>query len=65
MKLPLKPLKPLDVLRDAAVRAALVCAWVESKPGQSGGHEEGGFVVLDADEKLAVRRWPMGAGNLI
>jgi hypothetical protein len=59
------PPKPLEVLREPTVRAALTSAWVESKPGVTGGHEEGGFVVLGADEKLAVRRWPMGEGDLI
>lgn len=59
------PLKPLDVLRDAVVRAALAEAWKESNPGSIGGHEEGGFIVLGADDKLSVRRWPVGEGNSI
>lgn len=59
------PPKALDPLREPAVRTALANAWVESKPGLTGGHEEGGFVVLDVDGKLAARRWPAGAGNLI
>jgi hypothetical protein len=59
------PLKPLAVLREPAVRAALAEAWKESKPGLTGGHEEGGFVVLDDEGKLSVRRWPMGEGNRI
>ena len=59
------PLKSLDVLREPAVRAALAEAWKESKPGLAGGHEEGGFVVLDAEGKLSVQRWPMGEGNRI
>ena len=59
------PLKPTEVLRDTAVRAALTTAWIESVPGATGGHEEGGFVILGPDEKLAMRRWPTGGGNQI
>ena len=59
------PLKPLDVLREPTVRAALAEAWKESKPGLTGGHEEGGFVILDDADNLSVRRWPMGEGNRI
>ena len=58
-------LPPLDVLREPEVQAALKSAWLDSQPGLTGGHEEGGFVVLDADDKLAVKRWPTGEGNLI
>ena len=59
------PLKPLDVLSEPTVRVAFGEAWKESQPGLTGGHEEGGFVVLDSDNKLSVRRWPKGEGNLI
>ena len=59
------PLKPLDILRDPAVRTALAEAWAESKSGLTGGHEEGGFVVLGNDDKLSVKRWPMGEGHRI
>lgn len=59
------PRPPLDVLREPAVQAALKGAWLDSQPGLTGGHEEGGFVVLGADDKLAVKRWPKGEGNLI
>ena len=59
------PLKPLDLLQEPAVRAALSEAWKESQPGLTSGHEEGGFVVLDGDGKLSVRRWPMGEGSQI
>jgi len=52
------PLRPLDILRYPAVRLALAAAWVESKPGLAGRHEEGGFIVLDGGEELSVRRWP-------
>jgi hypothetical protein len=59
------PLRPLDILRYPAVRLALTEAWVESKPGLAGGHEEGGFIVLDGEDKLGVRRWPAGKVNQI
>jgi hypothetical protein len=59
------PPKPLDVLRVPEVRTALSEAWKESQPGLVGGHEEGGFVVLDVNDKLSVRRWPMGEGARI
>jgi len=56
---------PLDILHAPAVRAALNQAWVDSQPGVTGGHEEGGFVVLDKFFRLAVKHWPKGEGNLI
>jgi len=57
------PLKPLDILRDAVVRAALAETWKASNPGLAGGHEEGGFVLVDDADNLSVQRWPMGEGN--
>ena len=54
------PFKPLDILREAVVRTALAEAWKESKPGVTGGHEEGGFVVLDETDRLSLQRWPTG-----
>ena len=59
------PLPPLDVLREPAVQGAMKSAWSDSQPGLTGGHEEGGFVVLGSDDKLAVKHWPKGEGNLI
>jgi hypothetical protein len=59
------PLKPLDLLQEPVVRVALGEAWKESQPGLTGGHEEGGFIVLGSDGKLSVRRWPMGEGSQI
>jgi len=59
------PLRPLDILRYPTIRLALTDAWVESKPGFSGGHEEGGFIVLDGEDILSVRRWRAGEGNQI
>jgi hypothetical protein len=59
------PLKPREVLNEPAVRAALRKAWMESQPGLVGGHEEGGFIVLDRSNSLSVERWPKGEGSLI
>ncbi len=59
------PLRPLDILRDRGVRLGLAKAWVESKLGLAEGHEEGGFIVLDGEVGLSVRRWPAGGGNWI
>ena len=58
-------LKPLDILREPVVRAALAEAWKESNAGLAGGHEEGDFVTLESEDKLSVRPWLMGAGNRI
>lgn len=58
-------LRPLDILRSRAVRLALAEAWVESKPGLAGGHEEGGFIVLEGEDRLGVRLWRAGEGNQI
>lgn len=59
------PPKALDLLREPEVRMALASAWAESKPGLTGAHEEGGFVVLGADGKLVIQRWPAGGANVI
>jgi hypothetical protein len=57
--------KPLDILHEPEVRAALFEAWKESKSGLIGGYEQGGFIVLDDKDKLKIRRWPVGEGNWI
>jgi hypothetical protein len=56
---------PILILNDPAVRAALKQAWQESKPGGSGGHEEGGFILRDTAGDLSVARWPKGAQDAI
>ncbi len=40
-------------------------AWIDSRPGPSGGHEEGGFVLRESAGHLRVVRWPKGAQNRI
>lgn len=59
------PLTPRTVLSDANVRSAMRQAWIESNPGATGGHEEGGFVVKDTDENLIVIRWSKGSQDSI
>jgi hypothetical protein len=44
------------------VRDALRQAWIDSQPGLTGGHEEGGFVLRAADGSLTVERWQRGTG---
>lgn len=53
------------VLNEPEVRAALWRAWLDSRPGVSGGREEGGFVLQDPNGDLIVLRWPSGAQNSI
>ncbi len=53
-----------SILKDPEVRRALQQAWYKSNPGSSGGHEEGGFVVLDTGI-LRVMFWPRGSTNTI
>ncbi len=59
------PLTAKAVLANTDVRHALQQAWVDSNPGMTGGHEEGGFVVRDADGSLSVRRWQKGLQDTI
>jgi hypothetical protein len=60
-----KAADPLEILKDPAVYVALTRAWKESQPGLTGGHEEGGFIMLSEQDKLTVWRWPVGGGNRI
>jgi len=59
------PLTAKAVLANADVRHALQQAWTDSNPGMAGGHEEGGFVLRDADGSLSVRRWQKGSQDAI
>jgi hypothetical protein len=56
---------PNFLLTDPGVRVALEQAWQESKPGVSGGHEEGGFILRDTAGNLSVARWPRGVQDTI
>ena len=55
----------MDILSDLVVRDALKQAWKDSRPGPTGGHEEGGFILRDSAGELRVERWPHGQQNTI
>ena len=59
------PLTAKAVLANTDVRHALQQAWRDSNPGMTGGHEEGGFVLRDANGSLSVRRWQKGLQDTI
>ena len=48
-----------------SVVAELKLAWQDSKPNVSGGHEEGGFIVVDDFGILSAVRWGRGTQNEI
>jgi hypothetical protein len=60
-----KKISAAEVLRNSAVVAELKRAWQDSEPNVSGGHEEGGFIVVDDPGVLGVVRWEKGAQNEI
>lgn len=55
----------MTVLDKLVVRRALMQAWQDSQPGFTGRHEEGGFILKDANGNLQIQRWPKGAQNEI
>ena len=59
------PLTAKAVLANTDVHHALQQAWIDSNPGMTGGHEEGGFIVRDADGSLSIRRWQKGSQDTI
>lgn len=59
------PLKPIAILSNPIVRVALQQAWADSKPGLTGGQEEGGFIVKNEAGDLGVIRWPKGLQDMI
>lgn len=58
-------MQPDAILANSAVRQALREAWDDSHPGPTGGHEEGGFITLDAGGILSIVRWPRGKQDAI
>jgi Domain of unknown function (DUF4329) len=52
--------KYTDILNDLLVCAELKRAWDDSNPGLTGGHEEGGFILKDAQGNFSVVRWAIG-----
>ena len=59
------PLTAKTVLSNTDARHAFQQAWIDSNPGMTGGHEEGGFVLRDVDANLSVRRWQKGLQDTI
>jgi hypothetical protein len=55
----------VSVLDDKTIRGLFLQAWHESQPGTAAAHEEGGFVLRNADGSLGVERWPRGVQNEI
>jgi hypothetical protein len=54
-----------EISQNSAVVAELKQAWQDSEPDVSGGHEEGGFIVVDDFGFLSVARWGKGSQNEI
>jgi hypothetical protein len=50
----------MNPLSDSEVRRGTSQAWLDSNPGVFGGHEEGGFILRDANGALSITRWPRG-----
>ncbi len=59
------PVSITTILNDPAVLDALRCAWLDSRPGITGGHEEGGFILRDETGKITVALWPKGEQDAI
>ncbi|MGH9848870.1 MAG: hypothetical protein ACREBD_03355 [Blastocatellia bacterium] len=59
------PASITNILNVPAVCDALKQAWLDSQPGITGGHEEGGFILRDETGKISVERWPRGAQDSI
>ncbi len=53
------------ILENRTILFELKQAWLDSVPGISGGHEEGGFIVADDFAVLSVVRWTKGTNNEI
>jgi hypothetical protein len=50
------PLTAKAVFANTDVRHALQQAWIDSNPGVTGRHWEGGFVVRDAERQALAKR---------
>lgn len=53
------------ILTHPIIRAALLQAWYDSMPGETSGHEEGGFIVQDRTGEYNVHRWTRGSKDVI
>ncbi len=54
-----------SILRYPHIRSELWQGWLDSHPGVSDGHEEGGFVLRDEKGNLSTSRWPKGERDRI
>ncbi|HEX7313646.1 MAG TPA: DUF4329 domain-containing protein [Pyrinomonadaceae bacterium] len=54
-----------ELARNSSVVAELKLAWKDSEPDVSGGHEEGGFIVVGDFGILSAVRWGRGTQNEI
>ena len=54
-----------EILENGLILTHLKDAWLDSEPAESGGHEEGGFIVANDVGNLAVVRWEKGLQNEI
>ena len=59
------PSRRIAILDEPVVCNALMEAWQDSRPGPTGGHEEGGFILRNEVGKISVMRWPRGAQDTI
>ena len=57
--------KSITVLDIPLVQQEFRQAWIDSKPGLTGGHEEGGFILKDSSEQLSIEHWVKGSQNEI
>ena len=55
----------VEILENNIVLFELKQAWFDSEPNVSGGHEEGGFILIDFFWDLSVIRWEKGTTNEI
>jgi hypothetical protein len=55
----------MSVFDDDNIRTELLRAWLDSLPGTADAHEEGGFILRNADGSLRVERWSRGAQDRI
>jgi hypothetical protein len=54
-----------EILQNPVIADELKRAWLDSEPNFSGGHEEGGFIVMDFFWDMRVIRWEKGTNNKI